>query len=295
MRGLATTIGVSAMLLAAPVTAETPPTKGGVYVAIVPQSRADRPGDRYSFTAVTTEKATANGQTRETGDRQSFDVTILAVGKTGLTLSYTQTGGEVTGADPVGTAILNAWNGLPVVYETDPSSGPLRLVDRPKVVADFLAALAKQPGVTAPFVDAVKQRLDKMSDQELGQQAVGDKLETLSGMQLRGVLQPGRQELPPEERMRPDGGKLLVRRTLDGQAFGEAGPCTVTLARKSWTDNKDVDEPHSSLETTATASSFDGWVLDLTETSTLTSPKGDASRIKTVKIHRDSSSTCGKG
>jgi hypothetical protein len=289
---LSVTIAAAAFLAltASAGFAETPPAPlvKGIMMVTVVQTRRDRVGDKYSYVADTQTHTIHDGVARDDSDRETFDIEILKVGPSGMTLRYTQTKSEVLSAPNIARTqrFSSVFDGMPIDFETNLSGSPTGLVDMAGVKAKMLAGIARVDPVVA---ERMKPDLEARSSREVAEQIIGDKLTTLAAMQYRGAFPFGHEDMPAETQTDADGTVVTVHKTSD--VLPAEGACRVTIRRATWTERPGgTAVPQSSLETEATLAQDDGWVISLTEISKITVP--GAERTKTVKIVRRQDAAC---
>ena len=278
--------------IAVPAAAQELPAKmGGITLAVVPQSRPDAKGDRYSFVAMSEQFDQAETSFRDEKDTQAFDVEILDVRPDGMTLAYTQTSSEVQGGNAYQNSMLESLNGVRLVFETDKTGAPKRIVNWADASAQITAAFVKANPGSPDAGPRIRAWLDSLSPQIAAEQAFGNDLTAMSAVQMRHAIVGAHFDLPSDTHPQPNGHVVTARHTMDLKGFGPT-TCVFELERASWTDNAGSGDSESSLKTNAHVSALDGWVLDLTETQTILSSADHFKRTHTLSIKRVSAPRC---
>lgn len=277
---LAALVAASFLLTGQAMAKDAKPSKTAGVLSL--QSRPMQPGDHYSFTSTTDERVTGVEPRTQT-NRQTFDIEVIAAGPDGLRLRSTLTSIDIEDASQPGiVALARAFVGVPITFDATPGVTPDRLVDWPVARAAFFRSLEKlAPGDEAAraTAEAHFDELEKSPD-DLAGEVLGD-IRIMAGMQIP-TLPLSRVRFPPEMVIL-DGGSMTKTAEISPGAIN-ADRCEAEFSRSTLSETEGVKPAVTQdLETTATISSYDGWVLQLTETNIIRNPDGVSHMVVTIR------------
>lgn len=259
----------TALLMAAATPVLATPTVGVAPTAsqatIDLQARADVAGDRYSFVSEMLKEVSGSPEATQT-NRVAFDLEVVDVADGRRILRYTVRSIVVKDASQPGVdAFARAWTGIPIEFEAAPGYHPQRVLNWPRARAAFLAALASDPEAPPGFARQLETYYATQDDSGAGAAVtllLGD-VGVLAGMQLPEIP-TARQALPDEARTLAGG--AVVRKAWIAVDTVDTARCEVTFTRTTFHDAKSGKKAlELDLNTQATLSSHDGWVLKLRE------------------------------
>lgn len=288
----------TALFLAAANPALATPTPGVAPVSAAStidlQARPDAPGDRYSFVSELLKEVSGAPAATQT-NRVAFDLEVISVADDRRTLRYTVRSIAVKDASQPGVeTFARAWTGIPITFEASPGYHPQRVLEWPRARDAFLAALASDPQAPAGFAEQLKTYYATQDDSGAGAVVtllLGD-VGVLAGMQLPEI--PAARQALPDEAQTLAGG-AVVRKAWIAVDSVETARCEITFTRTTFHDAKAGKKAlELDLNTQATLSSHDGWVLKLREREITTVDGRKVDKLLTI-TRQGEAPGCGAG
>lgn len=247
------------------------------------QNREDELGDLRRYVSETTTSTTlADGRAQERSNRQAFELGTMAVTARGLLLRFTLREAEARDLEqPYLDALLKGWIDIPLEIITDRSGSPERIVNWPRAREAYSAALARLAPEQGEIASGVVAALDGMEDAPRAAAVVAD-LVLLAAAQPRQPVREGRVDVAPETLTASSGASIVVTRFAEFASV-DADACTAEY--QTGTTMAAGADASTTEALRATVSTWDGWVVELEQTSETTAPSGRMT--KTVTVRRD--------
>lgn len=251
---------VAAFLLAIPSAgAETQPAAPQPLVILQPAIL--RAGDtrRYQFEATTVRSNGGASQTKV--ESYLVDLTVVSVSRSRLVLRYTLVSFGV--ADP-SVPLARAIQATPIEFEANATGLPLRLIDWPERQRALIAALRKAGAELGVDVASDLEFLEQL-DENGAMATLIPEVRTVADMQSWPPMNGYRRDDPDWSRNTGENeSNLFSWRAIEGRV-----DCVASLRRATGLKpDSPVAKAHGQkelLETSATLSLFDGWVITAVE------------------------------
>ncbi|MGH6979338.1 MAG: hypothetical protein ACRED4_08625 [Brevundimonas sp.] len=264
--------------------AMTPQTQAEVLVGVEAQTREDEIDDLRRYVSETTTTTTlADGRSHERHNRQQFDLQTIAVTANGLLIRFTLREAEAQDVEqPWLGSLIGAWKDVPLEVATNRAGTPQRIVNWPRARDAYTEALARLAPDYTEETTGVVNALNAMEEGPRASAVVADLL-LLSTAQPRGPVREGRIEAPVETVALSPSASVAVTRFAEFRQ-GDATACiaqfssgtTMTAASRNASNTEALQSP---------LSTYDGWVIDLEQTSETIAPAGRM--LKVVTLRRD--------
>lgn len=263
--------------------APTAQTQAEVVLGVQAQTREDEIDDLRRYVSETTTTTLSDGASHLRRNRQEFDLQTIAVTANGLLLRFTLRASEAQDVEqPWLGALIGAWKDVPLDVATTRSGAPERIVNWSRARDAYAEALARLAPDDAEVAAGVVNALNAMEEGPRAAAVVADLL-LLSSAQPRGMVREGRVEVPAANVAASPDASVAVTRFAEFQ-LGDASACTAQFS--SGTTMTAAAQNAANTETLqATLSTYDGWVVDLEQTSETVAPAGRM--LKVVTIRRD--------
>lgn len=259
-------------------------TQAEVVVGVEAQTREDEIDDlrRYvSETATTTTLSDGGSHLRR--NRQEFELQTIAVTANGLLVRFTLRDSEAEDVEqPYLGALIGAWKDVPLDVATTRAGAPERIVNWPRARDAYVEALRRLAPNDAEVAAGVVNALNAMEEGPRAAAVVADLL-LLSSAQPRGMVREGRVEVPATSVATSPNASVAVTRFAEFR-LGDASACTAQFSSGT-TMTAAAQNATNTEALRATLSTYDGWVVDLEQTSETIAPAGRM--LKVVTLRRD--------
>ena len=259
-------------------------TQAEVVIGVASQTREDEIDDLRRYVSETTTTTTlADGRSHVRHNRQQFDLQTIAVTTNGLLVRFTLRESEAQDVEqPYLGALIGAWKDVPLEVATTRAGSPERIVNWPRARDAYVAALARMAPDDVEVTEGFVNALNAMEEGPRAAAVVADLL-LLSSAQPRGMVREGRVEAPATAASVSNGPGVSVARFAEFR-LGDAATCTAQF--QSGTTMAAASQNITNTEALqSTLSIYDGWVVDLEQTSETIAPAGRM--LKVVTLRRD--------